>query len=280
MIPCENFIVPVFQSDECLGETKPASCVRDSSIYSELSLEANSTQQQINQAQYLASLNTKLVTDNLQTQIDVLGGSIPDGSETKVTAGTNVSVTGTGTITTPYIIESILQDLQSVLDIGSFAEVDSGQSYVDILSGSPQNRIFNVGLYSTVGNNNSTEFYVDPYSINFYNSGTTKEGGMNVNSGEFYLYAKNKTLNLNTTLRFNTPIVDTTIYLPAKTVAGDYIINTTSDTIYTVSTLPTGVLNDMAIVSDATAPTYLGALVGGGSVVTPVWYNGTSWVSR
>lgn len=172
------------------------------------------------------------------------------------------------------------QDLQSVIDSGSFAEVDSGQSYVDILGGSPQNRIFNIGLYSTVGNNNSTEFYVDPYSINFYNSGTTKEGGMNVNSGEFYLYAKNKTLNLNTTLRFNVPIVDTTIYLPAKIIGGNHIVNTTPDTIYTVATLPTGVLNDMAIVSDATAPTYLGTLVGGGAVVCPVWHNGTNWVSR
>jgi hypothetical protein len=52
------------------------------------------------------------------------------------------------------------------------------------------------------------------------------------------------------------------------------------DTVYTVSTLPTGVLNDMATVSDAIAPTYLGALTGGGSVVCPVWHNGTNWVSR
>ena len=36
----------------------------------------------------------------------------------------------------------------------------------------------------------------------------------------------------------------------------------------------------MAIVTDATAPTYLGTLVGGGAVVCPVWHNGTIWVSR
>ena len=39
-------------------------------------------------------------------------------------------------------------------------------------------------------------------------------------------------------------------------------------------------INDMAIVTDATAPTYLGALIRGGAVVTPVWHNGTIWVAR
>lgn len=48
---------------------------------------------------------------------------------------------------------------------------------------------------------------------------------------------------------------------------------------YTVSTLPTGVTGDTAYVTDALTPTYLGIIVGGGSVVTPVFYNGTNWVS-
>jgi hypothetical protein len=49
---------------------------------------------------------------------------------------------------------------------------------------------------------------------------------------------------------------------------------------YTVSTLPTGTQGDTAYVTDATAPTYLGALIGGGSVKVPVFYNGTAWVSH
>ena len=49
---------------------------------------------------------------------------------------------------------------------------------------------------------------------------------------------------------------------------------------YTVATLPTGVQGDMAAVSDALAPTYLGALVGGGAIYTPVVYNGTAWVAN
>ncbi|MDA6072835.1 hypothetical protein NJT12_24765, partial [Flavobacterium sp. AC] len=49
---------------------------------------------------------------------------------------------------------------------------------------------------------------------------------------------------------------------------------------YTVSTLPDGTIGDQAYVTDATAPTYLGILTGGGSVVCPVFYNGTTWVSH
>jgi hypothetical protein len=49
---------------------------------------------------------------------------------------------------------------------------------------------------------------------------------------------------------------------------------------YTVSTLPAGTVGMIAYVTDAAAPTYLGTLTGGGSIVTPVFYNGTAWVSH
>lgn len=49
---------------------------------------------------------------------------------------------------------------------------------------------------------------------------------------------------------------------------------------YTVATLPAGTQGDTAFVTDAIAPTFLGALVGGGAIVTPVFYNGTAWVSH
>ncbi len=48
---------------------------------------------------------------------------------------------------------------------------------------------------------------------------------------------------------------------------------------YTVATLPVGTQGDFAYVTDALAPTFLGALTGGGTVVTPVFYNGAAWVS-
>lgn len=48
---------------------------------------------------------------------------------------------------------------------------------------------------------------------------------------------------------------------------------------YTVATLPIGTLGMRAQVTDATAPTFLGALTGGGAVKCPVFHNGTSWVA-
>lgn len=47
---------------------------------------------------------------------------------------------------------------------------------------------------------------------------------------------------------------------------------------YTVATLPVGTRGDTAYVTDALAPTFLSIIVGGGAVVSPVFYNGTNWV--
>lgn len=47
---------------------------------------------------------------------------------------------------------------------------------------------------------------------------------------------------------------------------------------YTVATLPAGVQGDTAFATDALAPTFLATVVGGGAVVTPVFYNGAAWV--
>jgi hypothetical protein len=119
--------------------------------------------------------------------------------------------------------------LQSVLNAGNYAELDNGQSWIDVLGGNEYYRVFNVALYSGNGVNNSTEFYLTPTDINFYNSGTLKEGGMNVNSGEIYLFSKNKTLNQTTSLRFANPIAGSTLFLPAKATSGNYTLATLDD---------------------------------------------------
>lgn len=51
----------------------------------------------------------------------------------------------------------------------------------------------------------------------------------------------------------------------------------------TVATLPTcnaGLKGTLRAVTDATTPTYNGALTGGGAVVVPVLCNGTAWTSH
>lgn len=53
--------------------------------------------------------------------------------------------------------------------------------------------------------------------------------------------------------------------------------NTIRLKVYTVATLPTGVVGDMAYVSDALAPTYNATVTGGGAVKIPVFFDGTNW---
>lgn len=47
---------------------------------------------------------------------------------------------------------------------------------------------------------------------------------------------------------------------------------------YTVATLPAGVAGNLCYVTDALTPTYGSTVVGGGAVVTKVWYNGTNYI--
>jgi hypothetical protein len=47
---------------------------------------------------------------------------------------------------------------------------------------------------------------------------------------------------------------------------------------FTVATLPAGVVGDRTYVTDALAPTFLAAVVGGGAITTPVFYDGTNWI--
>ena len=65
------------------------------------------------------------------------------------------------------------------------------------------------------------------------------------------------------------------------TFAGAIIANSTIRMqSYTVATLPTGVTGSWAYVTDALAPTYGATVVGGGAIVTPVFYNGSNWTCR
>jgi hypothetical protein len=52
-----------------------------------------------------ASVNISQGTDDID--ITVSASVVPDGSETKINAGTNVTKTGTGTIANPYVISSV-----------------------------------------------------------------------------------------------------------------------------------------------------------------------------
>ena len=77
-----------------------------------------------------------------------------------------------------------------------------------------------------------------------------------------------------------TTATDYTQTLPLKTGTFAMLSDLEKLTGYTVAGLPAGTEGDTAYVTDATTPTYLGTLTGGGAIKCPVFHNGTAWVSH
>jgi len=65
-VKCNQGIsTPTLILDECNGTTVNAKCLIDSTLYPELNLDVNSSQQEINQALYLALVNLKNQIESL-----------------------------------------------------------------------------------------------------------------------------------------------------------------------------------------------------------------------
>jgi len=120
---------------------------------------------------------------------------------------------------------------------------------------------------------------------------------LNTKTKEIYIYGKDRkpslsgaegdfvsndtTYEITGALPVETAVFITQAEYDAGTPNDDtlYII-TDSASGYTVATLPASPeTGDRAFVTDATVPSYLGTLTGGGAVVCPVFYNGLAWIS-
>ena len=175
-------------------------------------------------------------------------------------------------------VESTPQDLKSVVDVSGYAWKDEEFNYISLLNGSAYNRTISWDLNNSTGKNSSLTFD----SGNLLIDSKTTTFGMQLRSteGRFSVTQHTDDIFIKSTLNLAVPTVSSVISVTAPTVAGNYRIPVEPQNTYTVATLPTAVLGATAVVTDATTPTYLGTLVGGGAVVCPVWYNGTSWKSR
>ena len=74
-------------------------------VYKDSTVVGNNTQLNFRKIKSSDS-SVSIVEGTNDIDVTVSAGIVPDGSETKVTAGTNVAITGTGTIATPYVINS------------------------------------------------------------------------------------------------------------------------------------------------------------------------------
>jgi len=121
------------------------------------------------------------------------------------------------------------------------------------------------GVINITGPNGST-------TANYSTSATTSGSTKTVNIGTAGLSGSTTTISIGSAVSGAT----STTTLNGSTIA----TGTIQLAAYTVATLPTaGTAGRRAYVTDATVPTFLGTLTGGGSVKTPVFDNGTAWVA-
>jgi len=117
--------------------------------------------------------------------------------------------------------------------------------------------------YATILLGNNTN--ISGQSIFTVNSSTNVTSGAGIANGTTWN-------NLGTLSIQSSGVTDLTVTATAITAAIPVVLKG-----YTVAGLPTGITGAMAYVTDAVACTFLAAPTGGGSVVCPVFYDGTSW---
>lgn len=135
---------------------------------------------------------------------------------------------------------------------------------------------------------NSSQLYLAGNTLSFSSISDPTNGGslimkQGLSEGK-WMGSLTKT-NGNSILRFIIPngleYSSANFSLPDDKPSGDYIVATLDDLKlkeYTVSTLPAGTKGDVAYVNDAASPAPLATVVGGGSSVVRVFYNGSNWI--
>lgn len=129
-------------------------------------------------------------------------------------------------------------------------------------------------------------FYMDSTNVynyvNFQNAGTTFGSFLGVSgTGLFHNFANH--IFRDGTGATEYARIDTNGYVlvgltSATGTAKLQVSGPLRTTGYTVSTLPAGTVGMRTYVTDASAPTALATVVGGGAVTVPVFYNGSNWI--
>ncbi len=191
------------------------------------------------------------------------------------------------------------------LFIGNSAGENSTSDYNTFI-GNYSGRTNTIGVNNTFvgyqsGNSNTTGFSntLNGYQSMYYNTTGYFNIAIGLRAGMFISggITANQTSNTSIYLGLNTKALadgganeiiigynttgagSNTVTLGNTSITKTILRGTVSTSGYTVATLPTGVVGMRAYVTDATTPTYLGALTGGGAVTCPVFFDGTAWVS-
>ena len=143
-------------------------------------------------------------------------------STTVIEAGTNITITGSGTVSDPYVISASgggggTQDLESVLTEGNTASGTAGSVLIDVDS----------GAFNFIGGDTGdaySEILLENTGGGIYNTnGSGKSANMQINSGVFQVQQLNTAGDKHTNLTLTEPTADANWRIPAKS-AGNYDI--------------------------------------------------------
>jgi len=141
----------------------------------------------------------------------------------------NLTPDGTGTkYPTVDAVNTI--DLQKVINVGGYAEVDGGSSYATILGGTAYDREVRLNIEDSVGNYSKLSIFND--SVEMEGSNEVSISGVVIEDGNLSISKQMKSLGSNSTsIYIEDPLATTTLNFPAKTVAGTYTLATTDETV-------------------------------------------------
>jgi hypothetical protein len=166
--------------------------------------------------------------------------------------------------------------------VTGYYQSETGTCYANFLAGVGHS--ITGGAYATIVGQFANVVANNPNNVNDSNNtmfavgnGTaTTQGTLQGRSTAFQVYRNGRVIASSLTTALITADVTGKILTTKEFVESKRIQRLAQ---YTVATLPTGVQGDTAYVTDASVPTYLGTVVGGGSVVCKVFYNGTNWIT-
>lgn len=194
-----------------------------------------------------------------------------DGSNTTLTTPlTAAAITATNITATPASgVALTANGIANQNTVNLNASTTSGQSYgLRIAAGTNSS---DGGLFVNNAANNTQFFAVFGNGQSQFSDGSAsvpgQSWGSDTNTGRYRIGADNMGDAVGGNLIVDYAAARVSFQIPVRLKG------------YTVATLPAGTVGDAAYVTDALVPAFLVAVVGGGAVKTPVFYDGTNWVA-
>jgi len=174
-------------------------------------------------------------TSPVRTLLPVPFSVVDAGYELSANKQNSLAIDGAGTkYPTVDAVNTI--DLQKVLDVGGHAELPNSGGYIDILSFNEEGTLEDTGVFSVnltdLASSSTTKISAIKNLLDIESYDNDNSSRLEMSPLDFRLTKRTFIGgDFNTNVIFNEPTKNTTLKFPAKTVAGDYTLATTDETV-------------------------------------------------